>query len=86
MLVGVCAHSAWRAAADSKMKDIETEVFAYFISVHITGTDFWKGCDRHCCRQQNGSICLFHKCAYTVFWKGCDMQNEVDICRYLIYK
>ena len=60
MLVGARAHSAWSAAAES-----EIEVSAYFTSVHITV--FWKGCDRHWRRQRNGSICLFHKCAYTVF-------------------
>ena len=57
LLAGACAHSAKHAAADSEM-----EVTAYFTSVHITV--FWNGCDRHCCRQRNGSICLFHKCAY----------------------
>ena len=50
-------------AADSKM-----EVSAYLTSVHIPS--FRKGCDRHCCRQRNGSICLFHKCAYTVFGRA----------------
>ena len=39
-----------------------------------------------CCRQWNASICLFHKCAYTVFWKGCDRhccrQRDGSICLF----
>ena len=78
MLAGARAHSAWRAAADSEM-----EVSAQFTSVNITV--FWKGCDRHSCTQPNGSICLFHKCAYTVFGravkgkKTCSDTSENEI-------
>ena len=83
MLAGALAHPAWRTAADSEMV-----VFAYFTSVHITVS--WKVCDGHCCRQKNVSICLFHKCAYTVFWKGCDRQKRAQWHQrkrsiYLIY-
>ena len=57
-------------------------------------TVFWKGCDRQCCRQRNGSICLFHKCAYyrrNYRRKGCDRQKRAQWRQrkgsiYLIYK
>ena len=48
-------------AVTGNASDSEMEVSAYFTSVHIYRL-FWKGCDRHCYRQRNGSICLFHKC------------------------
>ena len=54
----------------------EIEVSAYFTGVHIIV--FWKGCDRHSCRQRNGSIFLFHKCVYTMFCKDCDSKKRVQ--------
>ena len=52
------------------------------IHLALVGTLCWGGggaCTfsmARCCRQRNGSICLFHKGAYTVFWKGCDRQKK----------
>ena len=63
MLVGARAHLAMRTAANSDM-----EVSSYFTSVHVTV--FWKSCNRHCCRQQFGSICLFDKSAYYHILEG----------------
>ena len=42
------------------------EVSAYLTSVHITV--FGRAVTGTAADSENGSICLFHKCPYTVFW------------------
>ena len=57
MLAGACAHSAWRAAADSEM-----EVSAYFTSVYLPS--FGRAVSGNAADSEIEVYCFFHECAY----------------------